>query len=51
MWTVPTPPLGVDMAEDPLEEGQQPHKDHLMGTPTEPASNVASRDTLPETAP
>ena len=42
---------GTDTAEDPLEEGHQPHKDHLVEIPTEPASNAASRDTSPETAP
>ena len=42
---------GVDKAEDPLEEEQQPHKDHLAVTPMEPAFNVANKDTLPETAP
>ena len=41
----------MDAAEDLLEEGQQPHKDHLAETPMEPASNAANRDTLPGTVP
>ena len=43
-------PTGVDAVEDLLEEGQQPHKDHLAETLTEPASNAANKDILPETA-
>ena len=48
---MPVHPTGVDAVEYLLEEGQQPHKDHLMEIPTEPASNAANKDTLPETAP
>ena len=43
-------PTGVGVVGDPLEEGQQPHKDHLAVTPTEPASNAVNKDTSPETA-
>ena len=42
---------GTDTEEDPLEAGQQPHKDHLTGIPMEHASNVDNKDTLPGTAP
>ena len=48
---MPVHRTGVDAVEDPLEEGQQPHKDHLAGTPMELASNAANRATLPEIAP
>ena len=51
MWTGPVHPTGTDAAEDLLEEGQQPHKGHLAATRTEPASNAANKDTLPETVP
>ena len=42
---------GAAAAEDLLEEGQQPHKDHLAETLMGRASNAANKDTLPETAP
>ena len=51
MWTVPAHPTGADATEDPLEEGQQPHKDHLAETPMVHASSAANKDTLPGTAP
>ena len=41
----------MDVVEDPPEEGQQPHKDLLAGTPMGPASNAANKDTSLETAP
>ena len=41
----------MDTEEDLLEEGQQPHKDHLAGTPTEHIFNAGNKDTSPETAP
>ena len=43
-------PTGADAVEDPLEEGQQPHKDRLVETPTEPAFNAGNKDTSLETA-
>ena len=51
MSTMPVHQTGVGTAEEPLEEGQQPHKDHLAATPMEPASNVANKDISPGTAP
>ena len=51
MWTALVHRTGAGGAEDPLEEGQQPHKDHLAATLTEHASNVDNKDISPETAP